>query len=68
MISHPGNHEGARLVQNIWTESIMDASIHKLQSVLGSTIRGIAKEYGLSECTAQFRLNKINKRKRLEKK
>ena len=39
----------------------------KLQSVFGSTLRGVAKEYGLSECTARFRLKKINEGKSLEK-
>ena len=55
MSNHPGTRKGARSVQNVWTEATMDAAIHKLQSVPdGSTIRGVAKEYGLSECTVRF--------------
>ena len=40
MSNHPGTRKGARSMQNVWTESTMNAAIHKLQSVPGSTIRG----------------------------
>ena len=67
MSNHPGTRKGARSMQNVRTEATMDATIHKLQSVPGSTIRGVAKEYRLSECTVRFRLKKINEGKSLEK-
>ena len=67
MSNHPRTRKGARSVHNVWTEATMDTAIHKLQSVFGSTLRGVAKEYGLSECTARFRLKKINEGKSLEK-
>ena len=55
MSNLPGTRKSACSVQNVWTEATMDAAIHKLQSVPdGSTIRGVAKEYGLSECTVRF--------------
>ena len=54
MSNHPGTRKGVHSVQNVWTEATMDAAIHKLQSVPGSTIRDVAKEYGLSECTVRF--------------
>ena len=67
MSNHPGTRKDARSVQNVWTEATMNAAIHKLQSVPGSTIKGVAKEYGLSECTVRFQLKKINEGKSLEK-
>ena len=67
MSNHPVTRKGARSMQSVWTEATMDATIHKLQSVPGSTIRGVAKEYRLSECTVRFRLKKINEGKSLEK-
>ena len=67
MSNHPGTRKGACSVQNVSTEATMDAAIHKLQYVPGSTIRGVAKEYGLSEWTVRFRLKKINEGKSLEK-
>ena len=58
MSNHPGTRKGARSMQNVWTEATMDATIHKLQSVPGSTIRGVAKEYRLSESLFDFDLRK----------
>ena len=52
---------------NTWTEDTIEATIHKLQSVPGTSIRGIAKKFGVSECTLRFRLKKANKGKELKK-
>ena len=58
MSNHPGTRKGARSMQNVWTEATMDATIHKLKSVPGSTIRVVAKEYRLIESLFDFDLRK----------
>ena len=52
---------------NAWTEDMIKADIHKLQSVPGNPIRVFAKEFGVCECTLRFRLKKANKKEELKK-
>ena len=49
--NHPGSTKMKKLVTNAWSEDTIEAAIHKLQSVLGTLIRGVAKGFGVSECT-----------------
>ena len=65
--NHPGSNKVKKLVTNAWTEDTIKAAIHKLQSVPGTSIRGVAKEFGVSECTLRFRLKKANKGEELKK-
>ena len=52
--SHPGSNKVKKLVTNSWTEDTIKTAIHKLQSVPATSIRGVAKEFGASECTLRF--------------
>ena len=65
--NHPGSDKVKKLVTNAWTEDTIKVAIHKLQSVTGTSIRGVAKEFGVSECTLRFQLKKANKGEELEK-
>ena len=65
--NHPGPNKVKKLVTNVWTEDKIKAAIHKLQSVPGTLIRGVAKEFGVSECTLCFQLKKANKGEELKK-
>ena len=38
----PGSNKVKKLVTNAWNEDTIKATIHKLQSVLGTLIRGVA--------------------------
>ena len=61
--NHPGSNKVEKLVTNAWTEDTIKAAIHKLQSVPETSIRGVAKEFGVSECTLYFRLKRLIKGK-----
>ena len=65
--NHPGSNELKKLVTNAWTEDTTKAAIHKLQSVPRISIRGVAKLFGVSECTLRFRLKQANKGEELKK-
>ena len=54
--------EGSRKVQkkvvNAWTEEQLQDALHEIDSVPSTTIRGVAKRYGIHEATIRFRLKK----------
>ena len=62
-----GSRKVAKKVANAWTEEDLLNAIHALDSVPGSTIRGVAKQFGVGESTIRFRLSKRKEGKALGK-
>jgi len=56
-----------KVIKNAWSEEMVADAIHKIRSVPNSTVRGVATEFGLSECTLRFRLKKMEKGEQLNK-
>ena len=57
----------AKKIKNAWTEEDLVNALHKFDSVPGTTIRGVAKEFGVGESTIRFRLQKRKKGETLGK-
>ena len=62
-----GSRKVKSKILNVWTETDIQEALHELQSVSSSTIRGVAKKYGVHEATLRFRLKKINNKEILKK-
>ena len=56
---HPGTREVGKIVKTAWSEDKLMEALHILDSTPGVSIRGVAKQYNLSEATLRFRRNKI---------
>jgi len=65
--NHPGSRKVKKVVKQAWSDETMNNAIKKLQTVPSVSIRGVAKEFGLSECTLRFRLAKAKKGEGLKK-
>ena len=57
--NHPRSQKVKKIVENAWSEGVMLEAIDKIQSTPGLSIRKVAKDFGLNECTVRFRLNKL---------
>ena len=53
-----GSRKVKRKISNSWTDEEMINALHELDSVPGSSVRGVAKRYGIHEATIRFRLKK----------
>ena len=56
---HPGTMILGKIVKNAWSEDKLMEALHALDSMPGPSIRGVAKQYNLSEATLRFRRKKI---------
>ena len=56
---HPGTRKVGKIVKNAWSEDKLMEALHVLDSTPGVSIRGVAKQYNLSEVTLRFRRKKI---------
>ena len=56
---HPGTREVGKIVKTAWSEDKLMEALHVLDSTPGVSIRGVAKQYNLSEVTLRFRRKKI---------
>ena len=57
--NHPRSQKVKKIVENAWSEGVMLEAVDKIQSTPGLSIRKVAKDFGLNECTVRFRLNKL---------
>lgn len=64
---HPGSRKIGKIVRNAWSEQTLSKAIHKVQSVPNCSVRGVAKEFKVSECTLRFRLKKLAQGQELKK-
>lgn len=53
-----GSRKVPKKLTNAWTEKDVQDALHELDSVPGSSVRGIAKRYKINEATIRFRLRK----------
>ena len=56
---HPGTRKVGKIVKNAWSEDKLMEALHVLDSTPSVSIRGVAKQYNLSEATLRFRRKKI---------
>ena len=55
---HQGSRKVNKKIENTWTEEDLLEALHHLDYVPGSSIRGVARQFGIHEATLQFRLRK----------
>ena len=46
--NHPGSRKVQKMIENGWTEQIMNEAIEKIQCTAGASIWKLAKDFGLN--------------------
>ena len=57
-LTRVGSRKVREKVSGCWTEENIMESIHEIHSTPGANIRGVAKKYGVNECTIRWRIKK----------
>ena len=65
--NQPGSRKVQKIIENGWTGQIMNEAIEKIQCTPGASIRKVTKDFGLNECTLQFRWRKLENQEDLQK-